>query len=172
MPKNKQKEEKTGLFSGVFAAYAILLFHVLLMAVVGCVVIFFRGIVSYLAWIMAGAALLIILSGVLIYRRVKREKQALGEMMDSPVFRGRAVEVSFLGGLASVRVGGAPETGAHALGNELESRMNPPSLQLEDPLTLRMRELENLARLMEKNLITTEEYNQTKARIFQSMESL
>ena len=38
-------------------------------------------------------------------------------------------------------------------------------LQLEDPETARIRELTELARLFEKNLITSEEYNKAKNQI-------
>ena len=41
-----------------------------------------------------------------------------------------------------------------------------PTLQLEDRGTQQVRELAELARLLEKNLVTLEEYNQVKARIF------
>jgi hypothetical protein len=81
-------------------------------------------------------------------------------MMNSPVFSGREVEVSFLGGLASLKVG-KPERPL------LEHRGDVIG-QLEDPDTVRFKELNELVRLLENNLITMEEYNQAKKRIFNS----
>jgi hypothetical protein len=40
--------------------------------------------------------------------------------------------------------------------------MAQPTQQLEDPGTIRIRELTELARMLEKNLITREEYNRAK----------
>jgi hypothetical protein len=40
-------------------------------------------------------------------------------------------------------------------------------MQLEDPETVRIRELAELARLLENDLITREEFNEAKQRLFQ-----
>jgi len=82
-------------------------------------------------------------------------------MEQSPVFRGRSFEISFLGGLASLKVG-APHDAP-----QLENRSPTPSpkLQLEDPETIRICELTELAQMVEKNLIALEEYNRMKKQI-------
>jgi hypothetical protein len=72
---------------------------------------------------------------------------------------GRPVEVSLLGGLASFRVG--PSTG----NIELEADSYHTTRQIEDPETIRIREIKELARLLENNMITREEYDRAKRQI-------
>lgn len=158
----KSPSEKSGLFGGVFAAYMVLILHLVLIAALGLLVLFFRGFVTYMLWIFLGGTALLLVSAYLIYRRVKTEGMNLKDAMNSPAFRGKAMEVSLLGGLASFRVG---DTNAFP---QLEDRGLPPPLQLEDPETVRIRELAELARLLENDLITREEFNQAKQRLFRS----
>jgi len=155
-PKKTVKDKGEGLFKSVMLAYMVLVLHVLLMVVLGLMVIFFRGVVQYMFWIFIAGALVIIISGYYFYRRMKAEGKTLKQMLSTPMMNGRPVEVSFLGGLASFRVG-VPEQV-----QQLESRTVNPTRQLEDPETARIRELTALARMLEKNLITREEYNQAK----------
>jgi hypothetical protein len=161
--KNPQKPfaEKAGLFSGVVAAYVILVLHVVLIAGLGLLVLFFRGFVTYMLWIFLGGTALLLVSAYLIFRKIKTEGMHLRDVMNSPSFRGKAMEVSLLGGLASFRMG---QTDAFPM---LEDRALPPSMQLEDPETVRIRELAELARLLENDLITREEFNEAKQRLFQ-----
>ena len=77
----------------------------------------------------------------------------------SSLYRGRDFEVSFLQGLVSLKFGQADGSKA------IEHRPSRANLQLEDPETARIRELTELARMYEKNLITAEEYNKTKKQI-------
>jgi hypothetical protein len=79
-------------------------------------------------------------------------------MMNSPLFKGREVEISLLGGLASLKVG-KPR---HLLLENYHGEIK----QLEDPDSVRFKELNELVRLFENNLITLEEYNQAKKQIF------
>jgi hypothetical protein len=91
---------------------------------------------------------------------MKRERKTLKEMMNSPMFRGREVEISFLGGMASLKVGKPRQPLIEHYPGDIK--------QLEDPDTLHLRELNELVRLFENNLITLEEYNQAKKQIFSS----
>ena len=141
-------------------AYMVLVLHVLLMVGLGLMVIFFRGLAQYMPWIFLLGAVTIIASGVYFYRRMKAQGKTLKQMLSSPLLNGRPVEVSLLGGLASFRVGVPGQ--AH----ELDSRMVNPAQQLEDPETVRIRDLTQLANMLEKNLITREEYNQAKKTLF------
>ena len=43
-----------------------------------------------------------------------------------------------------------------------------PVIQLEDPTTVKIRELSSLARMLEDNLITPEEYRQFKEKLLGS----
>ena len=147
------------LTKGVFLAYFILVLHLLLIALLGLLVLFFRGFISYMIWIFLGGAVLVLISGYFIYKRMKAEGKTLREMMNSPAFRGGTVEVSLLGGLASLKVGRPDAPPA------LASAAIEPAMQLEDPETVRTRELSDLARLFEKELITREEYTNAKQRV-------
>ena len=150
-----------GLFKSVMAAYLVLILHVLLIVGLGLVVIFFSGIVQYMIWIFMLGAAVILGSFYYFYRRMKAEGRTLREMMNSPMFNGRPVEISFLGGMASLKMGG---TGQGA--NELGTGTRNPSYQLEDPEAVRLREIRELASLLKDDLITREEYEKAKQHIF------
>jgi len=151
---------RDGLFKSIALAYTILIMHVLLIAGLGLVVLFFGGLVQNLVWIVLGGMLLLGLSGYLFYRRMRREGRSLGEALRSPMFQGRSVEISFMGGMASFRLG-APTTPSKAL----DSGDSQEPLQLEDPESTRIRDITALAQLMEKNLITPEEFTAAKRKL-------
>lgn len=151
-------KENGGLIKSVFIAYFILILHVLLLAGIGLLVLFFSGVVNYMLWIFLGGAVLIVFSMYRFYKKMKNEGKTLREMMNSPVFRGREVELSFLGGLASLKVG-KPE-------QPLLEHYPGETRRLEDPESVRLKELNELVRLLENDLITLEEYNQAKKQIF------
>ena len=151
--------EKDGLVKSVLLAYMILALHVLLIAGLGLLVLFFRGFVQYMLWIFLAGALVVLYSGYRFWRRMKAEGKTLGEMLAQPAFRGRSVEVSLLGGIASFKLG-APSGALLEAGDDV---LGP--LRLEDAETARIRELGELARLLEKDLITREEYDAAKQRL-------
>jgi hypothetical protein len=151
-------KENDGVIKSVFIAYFILLLHILLLAGLGVLILFFRGIVNYMLWIFLVGTGIIIFSAYRFYRKMKKEGKTLREMMNSPLFRGREVEISLLGGLASLKVG-KPR---HLLLENYHGEIK----QLEDPDSVRFKELNELVRLFENNLITREEYNQAKKQIF------
>ena len=163
----KKKKNENSLFKGVMTAYFIVVLHVLLIAGVGLLVIFFQGIINYMPWIFLGGSSLIIGSVYLFYRRIKKQGITLRETLNSPMFHGRTVEVSLLGGLASVKVGGG-SGGVPVLGNN----SSPQYLQLEDPASVRLKELTELANLLEKNLITLDEYNEFKQEILKTSDDI
>ena len=156
--KKKKTEEK--YFKSVLMAYSILVLHVLLIAILLLLVIFLRGIVNYMLWIFIGGSAIIIFSGYHFYKRMKEQGKTLSEMMRSPLLGGRAVEVTFLGGLASFKFG-RPQN-IEAL--ESNSFKQPP--QLEDQNAARVRELSELVRLLENDLITLDEYTKIKNKMF------
>ncbi|MFH2219964.1 MAG: hypothetical protein ABII68_09945 [Pseudomonadota bacterium] len=158
----KKKAEGESHFKSVLLAYFILVFHLLLIAGLLLLVIFFRGVVNYMIWIFLFGSAMIIASGYHFYKRMKREGKTLQEMLRQPLLSGRSVEVSFLGGLATFKIGRADDL--PALGSD--SRRG--SLQLEDPDAVRIRELLELVRMFENDLITLDEYNRIKQQIFKS----
>ncbi len=154
--------EGNGLFSSVMTAYFILLLHVLLLVAIGVLVLIFRGLVNYMVWIVLGGAAFTGFSVWWIYRRLKAEGKNIGEVLNSDHFKGQNVEVSLLGGLASFRVGSNP---GPPLLNDDQSTLVP---QLEDAETIRIRELTEVAKLLQSGLITRDEYEKAKHQIFRT----
>ena len=101
----EKKKEDDGLVRSVLLAYLILVLHVLLIAGVAILVLFFRGVVNYLLWIFLGGVVLIGISAFYFIRRMRAEGRSLREMLRNPMFNGRSVEVSLLGGMATVKLG-------------------------------------------------------------------
>ena len=157
-----KKSDGEGVMKSVMTAYLILILHVLLVMGLGLLVFFFRGIVHYMLWIVLLGAVAILASGYWFYRRMKAEGRSLRDTLNSPLFRNRTVEVSFLGGLAQFRVGGAKGT----------PLLDPPSTdeahQLDWSGDTQVQELTELARLLKSGLITPEEYEKAKKNIFRS----
>jgi hypothetical protein len=159
----KNKKGGDGIVKSVMVAYLILVLHVLLLVGLGFLVFFFRGIVEYMLWIFLGGGFLILGSAYWFYRRMKAEGQSLRETLNSPLFRNRSVEISLLGGMASFRVGHADE-----------SRPLLPPGREDEPQQLewsgdnQVHELTELARLLKSGLITLEEYEQAKQKIFKN----
>ncbi|MDI6688058.1 MAG: SHOCT domain-containing protein [Desulfobacterales bacterium] len=161
----KKRKDEDSPFKGVMLAYFILVLHVLLFAGIGLMVIFFRGIINYMLWILIGGGVIIIAVAYYIYRRMKEEGKTLKETLSSPMFSGRPVEVSVLGGLASFKIG--RPSNIPTLGYDQSKQF----LQLEDSSTMRIRELTELANLFENNLISQDEYNIAKQQVFKSFNS-
>ena len=158
------RQEKGGIFKGVAAAYLILILHAVFIALLGCLVLFFRGMVQYMLWIFIGGTALITYSGYRIYRRMKQEQRNFSELLRLPMLEGNSIEVSFLGGIASVKV---ESPGAKALPMAYGAAELPR--QLEAPGASRVRELTELAGLFEKRLITLEEYETSKKQILEGI---
>jgi hypothetical protein len=154
----KRKPSDRHLISSLFFAFAILLFHVFLLAAIGLLVLIFRGIVNYFLWILLAGGLLAGGGFFLLYRLLQKEKSAIARLLELPEFRDRRVEVNLLGGLASVKIG----EGEAPAGAALDEGPPAGAFLLEDPNRAFVRELSDLARLLEKNLISMEEYNRAK----------
>lgn len=158
-----KKEKESQHFKSVLMAYFILVLHVFLIAGLVIMVIFFRGIVNYMIWVFLGGLIAIIASGYHFYKRMKMEGKTLQEILNTYRHSGRSVEVSLLGGLASLKIGGE-----HHNPPALNSHSSGHIKQLEDPESIRYKEFSELVRLLENNLITLEEYNKFKEEIFKS----
>lgn len=158
-----KKEKESKHFNSVLMAYFILVLHVILIAGLVLMVIFFRGLVNYMIWIVLGGSLIIIASGIHFYKRMKMEGKTLREILRSHRYGAGSIEVSFLGGLASLKIDGSDHQPT-----ALDSQFTGPLKQLEDPDKIRSEEFSELVRLLENDFITLEEYNRIKKRIFQS----
>jgi hypothetical protein len=157
--KRSSTENGNGLFKSVMLAYMILGMHLLLVAAIFLLIIFLRGVVSYMLWIFIAGAVAILASAFYFFRKMRAQGKNLRETLRSPMFDGRPVELSLLGGLASIKIG-------HTTRESIAIDHTPhPMPRLEDPATLRVRELTELAGLLEKNLLTLDEYNQEKQKL-------
>lgn len=160
----KKNNELTHIRNSLALASSILVFHVVLLAGIGLLVLFFSGLVNYIFWIFLIGSALITGAAYLFYRRMKKEGgAAILNILSHPELRGKNVEVNFLGGLASVKIAGNSKEP-----QALDTMAMPVSRQLEDSDSRRIRELTELARMLEKNLLTPEEYHQVKKRLLNS----
>jgi hypothetical protein len=92
------------LFKGVLLAHVIIGLHVGVIALIGLLVIFFGGIARYWGWILLGGLTAAGLFGVFLYHKVKsRGRDIYRDIRSAPVMPGGTLEVSLLGGLASVK---------------------------------------------------------------------
>ncbi len=158
----KKNNEIATITNSLVLASAILIFHVILLGGIGILVLFFSGIVNYILWIFLAGSALIAGSGYLFYRYMKKEgSTALLKIMLLPELKGKNIEVNLLGGLASFKI--ANDKSEPMV---IESNVIPVARLLADPDSRRRRELTELGRMLEKNLITLEEFNQVKKSLF------
>ena len=157
-PKSKNKDEN--LFKAVLITLIILILHLAIIFGLVLMVIFFRGFAQHFWWVLLGAAGLFIGAAFIIIRRIKSQgKNMLRDIEKSSPYPGSGVEVSFLRGVVSLKFGQPTDL------KTIENQPQGGKLQLEDPETVRMRELTELVRMYEKKLITVEEYNRLKNQI-------
>ncbi|HSO66894.1 MAG TPA: hypothetical protein VLP30_03475 [Desulfatirhabdiaceae bacterium] len=161
MPE-KTKHPAESHLKSILLAYGVLVLHLVLIAGLGLLVLFFRGVIQYMIWIFLGGSAAIIASAWHFYRRMKREGKTLREMLQSPIFRNRPVEISILGGIASLKIGknnSSPEP------DHLPDTWISPHHQIEDATAVRVRELTELVRMLENDFITLEEFNLVKQQL-------
>ncbi len=155
----KSKKNSDGVFKGILLAHVILVLHLVFFAALGLLVVFLSGVIEHMFWIFLGGMALVALSGYLFYRRIKREGKTLGEVLKSPVLEGRSVEVSLLGGMATLKVGQSQKPKA------IEAGPGSAPKQLEDPQIARIKEINALAQLLEKDMITPDEFIKAKKKL-------
>ena len=163
--KNKEKqwaEIAKSFFFSYLVLTLILALNIALFFVVGIIIIFFKGVLDYIVWILILGAILIGTFCYLLWKRMKERGKTLREMIGDPLFRGRDVEVNLLGGFFSVKIGRPTRP------LSIEDIPSSKPEQLEVPQISRARELAHLASLLEKNLITQEEFFQAKKELMRS----
>ena len=156
----KVKKTEKSFLQGVLLAYLILFLHILLIMALGVLVIFFRGILYYMGWIVAGGLVAGVGLVYFVYRRMKHDKKTLKDMLNLPRLNGRPVEIGFLGGLATVKIG-RPDIFLSGHADVSKKR-----LQIEDTMQISIEELADLWMLFEKGMITREEFNIAKNKLF------
>ncbi|OEU50044.1 MAG: hypothetical protein BA872_04660 [Desulfobacterales bacterium C00003060] len=158
-------QPQDGIFRGVLLTYFIILFHVVLILGLGVIILFFRSVINYLPWILAIGGGVIVGLWYLWWQRVKKQGKRLGDAFKDPVFHGRTVEVTLLGGLASLRLG-QPQG---PLSIDYSAPEGPR--QIVDPGTAYAAELVNLAHLLKQDLITKDEFLKAKKEIMRKWEN-
>ena len=147
------------LSKGIMGAFMILLMHVALIGLIGALVIFFGWFINYFGWIMLVIGCSLAGSLYWFYKKTKADGEMIKKMLGDSLLKGKNVEVSFLGGAATFKI-----EDKHS--NELKIGNSSESVkQLEDHDAGSVRSLTELARLYEKKLITTEEYEKAKEKI-------
>lgn len=159
-----RKKDKDGVFKNILIAYFILLLHVFLLAGIGLSVVLFKGVYHYLPWIMGGIAILVLAIAWLIYHRMRTTSSSLSQVLGTPEFQGRAVEVRLLGGLASfeIKAREPPLLPDHtSLSPYADGRL------IESPEDRAERRLLELNGLYAKHLISKEEFEKARQNIIQ-----
>ena len=159
-----RKKDKDGLFKNIFVAYFILLLHVFLLAGIGLTVVLFKGVYHYLPWIMAGIAILVLAIAWFIYSRMRETSSSLSQVLGTPEFQDRAVEIRLLGGLASFEIKAKEQT---LLPNHPSLSPYSDARLIESASDRAERKILELNGLYEKNLITKKEFEEARHRIIQ-----
>ncbi|MDY0132064.1 MAG: hypothetical protein RBR53_05280 [Desulforegulaceae bacterium] len=162
--KNKTNSGTTkneGVVKSIFIAYSILLSHLILIAVLGLLVLFFRGVVNYLTWIFLAGFMILIGSGFYFIRKLKKEQKSIREILLLPEFAGKDIEIKLLGGAASFKVGNSPSNN-----NQAQAKSENQYIQLENPVKSRIENLGEISRLYENQMISKEEYEDLKKELF------
>jgi hypothetical protein len=169
MPFNKRKKDKNvqekgeGLFKSIFIAYGILILHLVLLAALGLLVLFFRGVVNYLSWIFLGGAAIILGSAYFFIKKLKSEQNTIKEILLLPEFSNKDIEIKLLGGAASFKV----ESKGPALNSpEMEAAKQ---LQLENQAGDRIKNLGELSRLYNERMISIDEYERLKSELLSNV---
>ena len=167
MKQHNNREKQWGeITKSFFFSYLvltlILVLNIVLFFVVGIIIIFFKGVLDYIVWILILGAILTGIFCYFLWKKMKESGQTLREMMGDPLLRGRDLEVNLLGGFFSVKIG-RPTSPL-----SIEDLPSSKPKQLEVPQISRARDLTHLASLLEKNLITREEFIRAKEALMRS----
>lgn len=152
-------QAQESIFKGILLAYFVIFCHVVLAIGLGVLMLFFGGVVAYLPWILALGGGLIVVSGYLWWKYVKKRGIKLADILKDPVLHGRSIEVSLLGGFARVKFGHSYDALTIAQGDSKTPK------QLHGPGVDRSEHLANLARLLKQDLITIDEFLEAKKEL-------
>jgi len=166
---NIRKADREGLFKSIFTAYFILLLHVFLLAGVGVSVVLFKGVYHYLPYILAGLGILVLLVAWVVYRRIRENSIHIRDVLATPEFQDRTVEIRLLGGLASFKIK-AKENNNLLLDHSSDQPFSGTRL-IENSVSNSVDRAEHkileLNTLYEKELITREEFKAARQNIIQ-----
>lgn len=152
MQSDEQNQQDQSHSSGISLAFIILGLHVVLLLGVGAAVVLIKGIYDLRWALFALAAALIGLSAYVFYQRFKADRQQVSRMMRDPSLAGRDVEISLLGGMASVKMGQRDESPLL-----LDATGPKPLLQID--------ELSKLKQMLDEGLLEFDEFQQLKREV-------
>jgi hypothetical protein len=152
-------EQNKGIYRSVLLGYLVLLLHVLLILGLGLAVVLIKGIYDFRWVIFIGGLLVLGSSAYFVFLRLQDIKQGLRDAMNDPALRDRNLEISLFGGMASFRLG---QTGDQAKLIETNASATVP--QIEAPRD-HVKQLTELARLLEEDLISREEFERLKQEL-------
>ncbi len=153
-------EQNKSVFSGVMLGYVVLLLHVLLMIGLGVTVVLIKGIYDFRWLILLAGIVLIGVSGYYFYHYFRQHKQKLSDLMSDPAFTDRTLEISLMGGMATMRLG-HKDDGVKLIQADHETEIK----QLESSQSKQFKELSELSRMLDDELITREEFLRLKQEI-------
>ncbi|MFN2358575.1 MAG: SHOCT domain-containing protein [Desulfotignum sp.] len=160
-----KKSDKEGLFKNIFIGYFIVLIHVLLLAGIALFVVLIKGVFDYLPWIMGGTALLVLFIGWLLYRRMHKSSSQIQDMLSNAQLGDRNIEVSLLGGLAAFKINARQNSDLLLDNHGNETDRNTRLIETEkDRAERKMFQLDDM---LEKGLITKEEFEKARQTIIQ-----
>ena len=157
----KREKNSPTLLGSVMLAYFIVLLHVLIVAGLGVLILFFRGVVEHMPLILLGGLSIVCASAYYLFRRFKSQGRSLRDAVNSPLFRGKSIEISLLGGLASIRIN---SNNGDTTPPAIDAGNGPPLL--EDGETKRIRELVDLARSLENDHTNQKATEKTGRNLF------
>lgn len=153
-------EQNKSVFNGVILGYSVLVLHVLLMLGLGVTVILIKGIYDFRWLIFIAGIALIGGSGYYFYRYFREHKQRISDLMSDPAFNDRSLEISLMGGMATLKLGHKDDSI-----RLIEADSDTPVKQLEAPKSVQIKELSELSRMLDEELITREEFLSLKKEI-------
>ena len=157
--KLDNKENKS-VFSGVMLGYLVLILHILLMVGLVVTVVLIKGIYDFRWLIFILGIALVGGSGYYFYHYFKEHRQKFNDIMANPAFNDRTLEISLMGGMATLKLGHKDDSI-----KLIEAEGDTPVKQLEPPRSGQIKELSELNRMLEDELITREEFLRLKKEI-------
>ncbi len=153
-------EQNKSVFSGVMLGYLVLVLHILLMIGLGVTVVLIKGIYDFRWLILIAGIALIGGSGYYFYRYFIEHKQRISDLMSNPAFSDRTLEISLMGGMATMRLGHKDDN-LKLIQADSETAIK----QLESPESIQIKELSKLSKKLDDDLITREEFLRLKQNI-------
>jgi hypothetical protein len=160
--KNRFNYDELNPTGTLVLAFIIILSHIIMLLLIALLILFVGFITKHLIWIILLLGFFAICAVLYMVFFLKRHRKGIGELLTIPEMRGKVVEVRLLGGLASLKVSDEGREPASLI----ECSGPAEKKYLESPELSRARELAELARLLEEDLITREEYQKAKNEMF------